>query len=190
MVRAVGSSGPQLNLLAVGSLVARKGYDVLLNALAMLRDQAWNLAIVGDPTRDSATAQALAERTRQLGLTGRVTFAGALSDEALGERYAAADLFVLASRFEGYGMAYAEAVARGLPVIGTTAGAIPGTVPAGAGLLVPPDDVAALSDALKLAITDHERRRRWSDASWAAARALPTWEDTARIFAHALRAAT
>ena len=100
--------------------------------------------------------------------------------------FAEADLFVLASRFEGYGMAYAEALCHGLPVIGTTAGAIPDTIPPGAGLLVPPDDSAALAAALRGVIADSEQRRRLSEAASAAARTLPTWQHSAAIFAATL----
>ena len=83
-------------------------------------------------------------------------------------------------------MAYAEALSHGLPVIGTTAGAIPDTVPQGAGLLVPPCDVDALARALRRVIADTDLRRRLSDAAWAAARTLPTWRQSATIFAAAL----
>ena len=101
----------------------------------------------------------------------------------------AADLFVLASRFEGYGMAYAEAIAHGLPVIGTTAGAIPDTVPAGAGILVAPDDAAALARALRRLIENpDERQPAGGIAARAAARQLPTWQDSAKIFSRMLEA--
>ena len=95
-------------------------------------------------------------------------------------------LFVLASRFEGYGMAYAEALSHGLPVIGTTAGAIPDTVPQEAGLLVASGDVDALAQALRRVIADADLRRRLSDAALAAARTLPTWQQSGAIFAAAL----
>jgi len=93
---------------------------------------------------------------------------------------------VLASRFEGYGMAFAEALCHGLPVIGTTSGAIPDTIPQGAGLLVAPGDSAALASPLRGVIIDLELRRRLSDAALTAARALPTWQESAALFAATL----
>jgi glycosyltransferase involved in cell wall biosynthesis len=111
---------------------------------------------------------------------------GAVSSEQLAALYDAADLFVLASYFEGYGMAYSEALAHGLPVIGTTAGAITETVPREAGLLVPPGDAAALAAALRRAITDSDLRQRLAGSAFAAARQLPTWSQSGAIFAKAL----
>jgi glycosyltransferase involved in cell wall biosynthesis len=110
--------------------------------------------------------------------------AGAVSDEELARLYGEADLFVLPSRFEGYGMAYAEALAHGLPVVATTAGAIPDTVPADAGLLVPADDVGALANALRRLIEQPEERA----ALAAAARAtrFPSWSEQAAKFAQVL----
>ena len=105
---------------------------------------------------------------------------------AIIELYLASDVFVLASRFEGYGMALAEAIAHGLPVVSTRAGAIPDTVPAGTGLLVPPDDVAALAQALRRLISDRAERRRLAMNARAAAAQLPTWQDSARLFAGAI----
>jgi glycosyltransferase involved in cell wall biosynthesis len=186
--RARGSAGAAVNLLAVGALVPRKGYDILLAALARLHRLEWRLTVVGDAARSPPTAKALADQVRELGLAERITFAGAVGADALAERYAAADLFVLASRFEGYGMAFAEALVRGLPVIATSTGAIPATVPPGTGLLVPADDVAALADALALAIADEPRRRQWGEAAWAAGHAFPTWEASAQSIADTLRA--
>ncbi len=128
-------------LLAVGAVVPRKGYDVLIAALARLDDL---------PGGSSSPATAREARRRSAGSRPRsrgsaLPIASPCSARSTAEQlaalYAAADLFVLPSRFEGYGMAYAEAIAHGVPVVGTTAGAIPDTVPADAGVLVPPDDV-------------------------------------------------
>ena len=106
-----------------------------------------------------------------------------IADERLAELYASADIFVLPSRFEGYGMAFAEAIAHGLPVIGTTAGALPGTIPPATGILVAPDDVSALAAALRRLIENPAERQQLSAAAHQAARDLPTWEDAARLFA-------
>ena len=95
-------------------------------------------------------------------------------------------MFVLASRFEGYGMAYAEAIAHGLPVIGTTGGATPETVPPDAGILVPPDDMAALAAALRRLICDRGERERMAAAARAAAAELPTWPESAKLLAGAI----
>jgi glycosyltransferase involved in cell wall biosynthesis len=83
-------------------------------------------------------------------------------------------------------MAYAEAIAHGLPVIGTNGGAIPDTVPPAAGLLVPPGDVAALAAALRCVIGDNNLRQRLTDGARAAAPQLPTWRQSAEIFARRL----
>src|SRR5258706_3303418 len=83
-------------------------------------------------------------------------------------------------------MAFAEALQHGLPVIGTATGAIPEVVPPTAGLLVPPDDPAALAAALKRLIGDPAERRRLAEGARRAARGLPRWEDTARLVAAVL----
>jgi glycosyltransferase involved in cell wall biosynthesis len=185
---AHGSHDGIVRLLAVGALVPRKGYDVLIAALATLANIPWRLTVVGDPGRDPKTAAQLDADIARLNLGNRVTVLGAVSRERLEELYAGADLFTLASRFEGYGMAYAEAIAHGLPLIGTTAGAIPDTVPAGAGVLVPPDDTGALALALRRLIENADERRHLAMAARAAARQLPTWQDSAKIFSRTLEA--
>src|SRR5262249_48024666 len=171
--RRDGRAGP-LVLLAVGSVVRRKGYDVLVDALATLRDLPWRMTIVGDRTRSPATVAALEADIRRHDLAGRIVLAGAVDDQRLAALHADADLFVLPPRFEGYGRAFAEAIAHGLPVIGTTAGAIPDTVPDGAGILVPPDDVHALAQALRRLIGDDGEREKLAAAARAAAARLPT----------------
>ena len=186
--RARGSTDGAVALLAVGSLVRRKGYDVLVAALADLKDLPWRLTIAGDRTRSPATAAALDADILRHGLGEHVAVLGAVPDERLAALYAGADLFVLPSRHEGYGMAFAEAIAHGLPVIGTTAGAIPDTVPDGAGILVPPDDTDALTRALRRLIANDGERQELAAAAGAAAARLPTWRQSAEEFARAIEA--
>ena len=184
--RSTGSQSEIPHLLSVGSIVPRKGFDVLIAALGRLAELPWRLTIAGDLTRDPNEAAKLQACICQHGLGGRIEALGAVSSERLAALHKDADLFVLASRFEGYGMAYAEAIAHGLPVIGTTAGAIPDTVPQGAGLLVPPGDVTALAQALRNVIADTDLRRRLSNAAVAAAEMLPTWQQSGAVFAGVL----
>jgi glycosyltransferase involved in cell wall biosynthesis len=179
---------PCVQLLAVGSLVHRKGYDVLVAAAAAVRDLDWRLTITGE-RRDPGTATAIEAQIAALGLNDRVRLVGAVSADELAQYYVQADVFVLASRFEGYGMAYAEAIAHGVPVIGTTGGAIAEVVPADAGILVPPDDVDAFSVALRNVIGDAERRAQLAAGARAAAERLPTWEQAAQAFVDVLGAA-
>src|SRR6516225_2116923 len=146
----------------------------------------WELSTAGARTRDPAAAAQLDADVQAQGLGNRVTVLGAVPPERVVELYLASDVFVLASRFEGYGMALAEAIAHGLPVVSTMAGAIPDTVPAGTGLLVPPDDTAALAQALRRLISDRAERQRLAMKARAAAAQLPTWQDSARLFAGAI----
>jgi glycosyltransferase involved in cell wall biosynthesis len=184
--RARASVGGDVALLAVGAVVRRKGYDVLLAALAGLVDLSWNLTIVGDLDRDADAVARLHLDIARFDLAGRVTIAGAVSAEHLAAHYEHADLFVHASRFEGYGMAIAEAIAHGVPVVATIAGAIPETVGNGAGALAPPDDINALASALRRLIEDSDERRRMADAAWEAAAKLPTWQRSAELFSRAI----
>jgi glycosyltransferase involved in cell wall biosynthesis len=185
---AHGSRDGIVRLLCVGAVVPRKGFDVLIAAVATLTDLPWQLTIAGDRSRNPKVAAQLDGDIARFKLGSRIAVLGAVSPEHLAELYAGADLFALASRFEGYGMAYAEAVAHGLPVIGTTAGAIPDTVPAGAGVLVAPDDTDAFALALRGAIENPDQRRRLATSARAAAGRLPTWQDSAKIFSRALEA--
>jgi glycosyltransferase involved in cell wall biosynthesis len=173
-----------VKLLAVGSVIPRKGYDVLVAALARLRHLPWRLVIAGDCGRSPQTSRRLRADIMRLGLADRITLLGAVAAEAVAPLYASADLFVLPSRFEGYGMAYTEAIAHGVPVIGTTAGAIPQTVSAGAGVLVAPDDVEALAATLQRLISDRHERERLAAGTRAAK--FPSWSEQAARFARAL----
>jgi glycosyltransferase involved in cell wall biosynthesis len=181
-----GSQDGVVRLLSVGAVVPRKGFDVLIAALATLTDLSWRLTIAGDRTRDRNAAAQLDADIARHALGNRIAALGAISPHRLAVLYAEADVFVLASHFEGYGMAYAEAVAHGLPVIGTNAGAIPDTVAPDAGLLVAPGDIPAFAHALRRVIGDADLRRRLAGAARAAAPRLPTWRQSAEIFARAL----
>ncbi|MBI5257445.1 MAG: glycosyltransferase family 4 protein [Burkholderiales bacterium] len=175
-----------LCLLCVATLIPRKGHAVLIEALRGLQDRAWTLHCVGSATRDAGTARALRAAITAQGLGGRVRLHGEVSAPALQALYAQADAFVLATYFEGYGMALAEALAHGLPVVSTTAGAIPDTVPADAGLLVPPGDVAALRAALAALLDEPALRARLASGARSARAALPSWPQAVARFAAAL----
>ena len=135
-------------LLCVANLAPRKGQDVLLRALARLRRLRWQLLLVG-PARDAAYAGRLRRLARHLRIAGRIVFAGALSEAKLARLYRLADLFVLPSHYEGYGIAVAEAAAHGLPVVASDAGAIAEAIAGARHRLVPPGDVPALADTLR-----------------------------------------
>lgn len=183
---AKGSPDNTCNLLCVAALIPRKGHLLLIDALAACTDLTWRLHCLGSPDRDPATAAEVRARIEQYGFSDRVILAGEGSDPALAAAYTAADIFVLASELEGYGMAFAEALAHGLPVVGSGAGAVRETVPESAGLIVPVGDCAALATALRRVMTDDTLRAGLAAGARAAARNLPTWADAGRTFAAAL----
>jgi glycosyltransferase involved in cell wall biosynthesis len=116
-----------------------------------------------------------------------VHVSGPVDDATLKVAYAAADLFVLPSRYEGYGIVYAEALAHGLPIIACDVGPVPELVGEEAALFVPPDDVEALSGALDQLLGDPALRSRMSEAAYTRAEGLPRWEDTTAGFLRVLR---
>lgn len=183
---AKGSQGDVVALLSVGSIIPRKGFDVLLPALNQLRDLPWHLTIAGDRSRNRESPRQLDHDIEQFGFSDRISVLGAVSAETLADLYARSDIFVLASRFEGFGMAYAEALAHGLPVVGTTGGAIPDTVPADAGLLAEPGDVTTLTRALKKIINDRDLREQLAIGARRVARVQPSWADSAQRFSEVL----
>jgi len=185
--RAIGGGSEVLNILAVGSIVQRKGYDLLVEALAGLQDFDWRLRIVGALDRAPDCVQALRAQIAAAGLEERIILGGA-TDAELDALYHNADVFVSASHYEGYGMVLTEAMARGLPIIASTGGAAADTLPDGAGLKIPPNDAPALREALRRALSDSALRAQLAQAASAAALSLPTWNDAANIIAQTLRA--
>lgn len=183
-----GSVSRGLSLLCVASLIPRKGHAVLIEALSGLQDRAWALHCVGSMTRDPGTANALRTAIAEHGLGARVQLHGEVSAGVLQAMYSQADAVVLPSIFEGYGMAHAEALAFGLPVLSTTAGAIPDTLPRDAGVLVPPGDVLALRAALAALLDDPTWRAQLAAGARAARAALPSWPQAVARFGAALRA--
>ena len=137
-----------LRLICVASLIPRKGHSTLVEALSLLADRSWDLICIGDLHRDPRTSVRIRNLVRKFGLTHRIKFVGEVSEARLQEHYHKASLFVLASHHEGYGMALSEAISWGVPVVSTTGGAIPFTVPQAASLLVQPGDARALSYAI------------------------------------------
>ena len=188
MSPARGSGGPGVHLLAVGSIIPRKGHVELVEALAALPSGDWTLDIVGDPRLDPAEAARLEDTIRRTALMARVELTGPVVRDTLATLYDHADVFVLNSYYEGYGMAYAEAIAHGLPVIGTTGGAIPDTL-GDAAILVPPGGGPALTAALRRMIEDPDDRAALAAKARAAAARLPEWADTVGIFAGVVEAA-
>ncbi len=183
---AVAPPARVARLLTVASVTPRKGHLVLIAALARLASLDWHLRCVGSLTRDPPAAAALRRAIDDCGLAERVTLAGERPQAQLTTEYAEADCFVLPSFHEGYGMAFAEALAHGLPIVAARAGAVPATVPESAGLLVPPGDVEALASALQRIITDRDLRRRLAAGAQAAGAALPGWRESVRHWEAAL----
>jgi glycosyltransferase involved in cell wall biosynthesis len=178
-----------VHLLAVGSITPRKGYDVLMHALGGLKDLPWHLTIAGDARSDAAFVRLTADIER-LQLQDRVMLTGGVDRARLEELYASADVFVLASLFEGYGMVFAEAIVHGLPVVATAVGAAQEVVPPSAGLLVAPGDASGLRDALRRVIVDAGLRGRLAQGALEASRRLPQWRESAGSFARVLEALT
>ena len=178
--------GAPPTLLCVATVTPRKGHAVLVRALSTLEDRAWRVLCIGSLDRDPDFATEVLDDVRRLGLDDRIHFLGEVDAGELDAAYQGASMFVLPSHYEGYGMVLTEAMAHGLPVVATTGGAIPGTVPPSAGLLCPPGDAPALADALASLLDDPARRAALASGARAHAATLPRWEEQARAFGRAV----
>jgi glycosyltransferase involved in cell wall biosynthesis len=181
-------------LLCVAAVTPGKGHDVMLDALATATDLSWRLACVGSLERDPAFADGVQRRARDSGLRGRVRFLGPRTGEGLDRAYTGADLLVLASHAETYGMVLTEALARGVPVLAAEVGGVgeamghgdDGTRP---GLLVPPGDPVALGAALRDWLGDDELRGRLRRAARERRASLRGWPATTSVLAGVLAGA-
>jgi len=179
--RARGTRGPAVALLAVGSLTPRKAFHILIEALAGLKALNWRLAIAGGTHYAPETAREIMRLIEHHGLGTRIACLGELEGDELERLFDKSDVFVSSSLYEGYGMALAEAMVRGLPIVAAAGGAVADTVAGDAALLVPPGDVAALRAALKTVIADRYLRCGLAGASRAAGQRLPSWKDSAAL---------
>jgi glycosyltransferase involved in cell wall biosynthesis len=182
-------------LLCVAAVTFDKGHDVLLDALATISDLSWHCVCVGRLDRDLAFVDGIRRRSLDGGLGDRVYFPGPRTGADLDRSYAAADLMVLASRAESYGMVVTEALARGLPVVAADVGGLMEALGHGAdgarpGLLVPPDNAAALGAALRAWLGDAELRARLRRASCKRRESLTGWSTTASVVAGVLTGAS
>mgnify|MGYP001173183550 CR=1 FL=1 len=185
--RRAPSTGTPWRLLCVATLIPRKGHAVLVEALAQVADLDWQCAFVGATDRDPEHTAAIETAISRAGLSDRITLHGAVDESRLDAHYADADLFVLASHYEGYGMVITEAIAHALPVVTTTGGALAHTLPAGAGRATPPGDADALATALRTIMTDRSAYTAARQAAQTAGAQLGDWPEAARAFAAALQ---
>ena len=178
-------------LLCVAAVTPAKGHDVLLDALVTVADLSWRCACVGSLDRAPAFADRVRRRAWEDELRDRVGFSGPRTGPGLDRAYDAADLLVLASHAETYGMVVTEALARGLPVLATEVGGVSEALGHGAdgtrpGLLVPPGDPAALGAALRAWLEDAELRARLRRAARERRATLRPWAATASVVADVL----
>ena len=175
-------------LLCVAAVTPDKGHDVLLEALTTTTDLSWRCACVGSLDRDPAFADSVQRRALHRGLGDRLRFPGPRTGPELDRAYAAADLLVLASHAETYGMVVTEALARGVPVIATDVGGVSEALGDG-GLLVPPGDPVALGAALRTWLSDAELRERLRRAARERRESLRRWPATTSVLAGVLAGA-
>ena len=188
--RASGApAGRPLHIVSVGSLTPRKGFGVLIDALNEVRDLPWRATIAGSLDRSPETTALVRRKLSEYGFEERVRLAGQLDEATLSALYTSADVFALASFYEGYGMAFAEAIAHGLPVIASGDGAVSDTVPSSAGIVCAAGDAVAFAEALRSLLSNEALRREKAEGAWRHGQTLPSWTRTADTIAKVLEQA-
>ena len=178
-------------LLCVAAVTRRKGHDVLLAALATIADLPWRCVCLGTLDVEPMFVEQLRLRAEAAGIGDRIHLLGPRIGDGLAHAYATADVLVMASRVEPYGMVVTEALARGLPVIATAAGGLPealgwandGRRP---GLLVPPENSVALAAALHEWLVDANLRQRLREAARERRSTLSGWDAPTDLIARVL----
>jgi glycosyltransferase involved in cell wall biosynthesis len=183
---AASADSGELALLCVATLTPRKGHDILFRALASIPHRRWRLRCAGSLDRDPALVDRLVGLLRREGIADRVDLVGDLDTERLAIEYDRTDVFVLSTRYEGFGMSVAEALARGLPVVSTATGNIPALVGGEAGIVVGPGNAAAFSEAVRRVATDRELRQRLAAGARRVRERLPTWPESVVAMERAL----
>jgi glycosyltransferase involved in cell wall biosynthesis len=182
-------------LLCVAAVTYGKGHDVMLDALASISDLSWHCVCAGSLDREPLFVESLRRRYLDGGLGDRVLLSGPRTGADLDRDYRSADLLVLASRAETYGIVVIEALARGLPVIAAEVGGLAAALGHGAngirpGRLIPPEDPVALGAALRDWLSDGELRARWRRAAGERREWLPRWSTAAAVVAGVLAGAS
>ena len=177
-------------LLCLGALTPTKGQDVLVEALAEVADEPWTATLAGPTGRDPGFVVGLRATIARRGLAGRVTVPGALTGRALDATWAAADLLVLPSRAETFGMVVTEALARGVPVVASRVGGVGEAMGRGGptpGTWVPPENVPALVAALRRWLGDPVLRSGWRVSATARRSTLRAWSSPSELVSRVLQ---
>jgi glycosyltransferase involved in cell wall biosynthesis len=180
-----GGSASGSRLLCVAAVTPRKGHHVLVDVLTTLADLSWTCVVAGALRLVPDHVDGLRRMIMEGGLTDRISLVGPRTGDALARTYAEADLLILPSFAETYGMVVTEALARGVPVLASAVGGVPealGHAPDGSlpGLLVPPGDADALAAALRRWLTEPELRDRLRSSASARRDTLRGWDETTR----------
>jgi len=167
-----------IRFLSVGNWEPRKGLDTLIDAVSLLHNPHVALDIVGEDSLHPRYARRVRRNVSVSGMENSIRFHGRVGRESIARFYSAADVFVLPSSYEPFGIVFAEAMSFGLPIVAADAGGIPELVEhEDNGLLVPPDDAAALAAAIDRLASSADLRERLGKRSYEKSRGLNTWDD-------------
>ncbi len=169
------NGGPRI--LSIGAVIPRKRYDYILDVASHLKTPGWTWNVAGDPSRYPGHLLRLQEKAESLGLTDRFTFLGDVADEELETLWQASDLYVAASHYEGYGMAIAEALRHGVPVVSTASGAVSTWAKAGV-TSAPAEDAETMAQEIDRLISTPDRLHTLGDLAWTFGQTLPSWAET------------